>query len=303
MKIVSVDNVCIYPEHEKMLQKLGEVVIYHNTPSEEEGINRIIDADIVIDNWFKMPASVIKASTKLKLIAVAATGYDWIDLEESKKRGITICNAPGYSTEAVAEHTIGLMLHAIRHATSAETSYRSGTWDTTLFKGKELSKKTLGIIGYGAIGRRVAQIAENGFGMNTMFVNSKSSRADLESLLKNSDIISINSPLTDTTRDLISTIEFDLMKPGVVIVNTGRGAVINQDALQKNLASGKIFAAGLDVLENEPVAHTNPIFTFPNVVLTPHIGWNTKEAEYNLSKLIISNIQMYIHGTPQNKII
>lgn len=300
MNIVSVDNVFIYPEHVLELEKIGKVTIYHDVPSKKEGIQRIKDADIVIDNWLEMPATVIASAPNLKLIAVAATGYEWVDLHEAKKHNITVCNTPGYATEAVAEHTIGLLLRAARLGTDAEQDYRDGKWNTTKFKGKELNGKTLGVIGYGSIGQRVGQIAEKGFSMKIMYSNSKSTRSDLEHLLKSADFISINSPLTDKTRGLLGTTEFDLMKKGVVIVNTGRGAVINQEALVKNLVSQKIFAAGLDVLEKEPIDKENPLLKLPNVVLTPHIGWNTEESEYRLSRIVIENIIKFVQGKPQN---
>ncbi|MEK7119634.1 MAG: NAD(P)-dependent oxidoreductase, partial [Patescibacteria group bacterium] len=168
MKIVSVDKVYLDPKHIRELKKLGDVVIYNDVPDEIEGIKRIKDADIVIDNWFEMPATVISAAPKLKLIAVAATGYDWIDISAAKKHNIVVCNAPGYSTGSVAEHTIGLLLRAIRLASRAEADLRAGKWNPTTYKGKELSGKTLGIIGYGAIGKRVAKIAKNGFGMRIL---------------------------------------------------------------------------------------------------------------------------------------
>ncbi len=300
MNIVSVDNVIIYPKHVTELKKIGNVTIYRDVPTEEEGIQRIKDADIVIDNWYGMPAHVIAAAANLKLIAVAATGYEWVDLQETKKRNITVCNSPGYATEAVAEHTIGLMLRAIRKGTDAEKDYRNGNWNTNKFQGKELNGKTLGIIGYGAIGKRVSEIAKNGFGMKILYVNSKSSPSDLETLLKTSDVISVNSPLTEQTRGLLGMKEFSIMKQGVVIVNTGRGAVIQQKALIESLQNHKIFAAGLDVLEKEPIDPDDLLLTLPHVALTPHIGWSTEESEFRLSELVTENIKAFIKGKPQN---
>lgn len=300
MKIVSVDNVYIYPKHVKELETFGEVVIYHDIPNEMDGIKRIMDADVVIDNWYEMPAKVISSALNLKLIVVAATGYEWIDLTEANKHNITVCNSPSYATEAVAEHTIGLMLNAIHLASGAEYNLRKGEWNPLKYKGIELKDKTLGIIGYGAIGKRVGSIAQMGFGMKISYINSSSSIEDLRYLLTNSDIISINSPLNNNTRNLIGEHEFQIMKDDVVIVNTGRGSVINEKALINNLKSKKIFAAGLDVFSEEPLAKNNSLFSFTNVSMTPHIAYNTKESEYRLSKIIVDNITAYLRGAPQN---
>lgn len=300
MKIVSVDKVFLHPEHINELKKLGEVVIYSDVPDEAEGIKRIKHADIVIDNWFEMPATVISAAPKLKLLAVAATGYEWIDLQQAKKQCITVCNAPGYATEAVAEHTIGLLLAATRLTSPSQSDIRQGTWNPLAYKGKELKGKILGIIGYGAIGRRVAEIAKTGFEMNILYNNSSSSREDLEHLIRESDMISINAPFTDKTKGMIGFKEFELMKPGVIIVNTGRGAVIDEKAFINTLKTGKIFAAGLDVLSDEPMKHTDPLFNFPNVIITPHIAFNTEESEYRCSQIVTDNIKKFLEGHPQN---
>lgn len=300
MKIVSVDKVFLHPEHINELKKLGEVVIYNDVPDEAEGIKRIKHADIVIDNWFEMPATVISAAPKLKLIAVAATGYEWTDLQQANKQGITVCNAPGYATEAVAEHTMGLLLSATRLTSPSQIDIRRGIWKPTVYKGKELKGKTLGIIGYGTIGRRVAKIAKSGFGMNILYVNSSSSQQDFEHLIRESDMISINAPLTDKTKDMVGSKEFKLMKPGVIIVNTGRGAVIDEEALIKTLKTGKIFAAGLDVLVTEPMKNTDLLFGFPNVVITPHIAFNTEDSEYRCSQIVTENIKKFLEGHPQN---
>lgn len=300
MKIVSVDKVEIHPDHIETLKQYGEVVVYDDVPSEDEGVRRIIDADIVIDNWFKMPAKVIASCRKLKMIAVAATGYEWIDLQEARKHNILITNAPYYCTEAVAEHAISLMLQASRMSYLAEKEIRQGKWRPTEYKGKELQGKVLGIIGYGNIGRRIAKIATAGFEMKILYVNSGSSRKDLEKLLTESDFVSINAPINDITHMMISAREFDLMKNGVVVVNTGRGAVIDEGELFRNLQSRKIFAAGLDVLAHEPMQRNDPLFTLDNVVISPHIAYNTNEALYQLSSIVVDNVIGFLKGKPQN---
>lgn len=300
MKIVSVDKIYLYPEHIEELEKSGQVVVYNDVPSREEGLKRIADAEIIIDNWYKMPAEVIYGCPKLKFICVAATGYEWIDMDACKKGGIVVSNSPSYSTEAVAELTVGLIINACRKITTAESSLRNGEWAPTGFKGKELRGKTLGIVGYGNIGRRVAEITSKGFGMKIIYVNSGSQKSDFERLIKESDIISVNAPITRETKGLIGLNEFNLMKDGVVIVNTGRGAVIDENALTENLKSGKVFSAGIDVYSKEPVNKGNPLFNGPNAILTPHIGFNTEESEFSLSNIVKNNVVSFLNGHPQN---
>ena len=299
MKIVSVDKVFIYPEHIKLLEKYGEVIIYKDIPSKDEGIKRIEEAEIVIDNWFDMPAEVIAAAKKLKFISVAATGYEWVDLKEAVKSGVIVSNSPGFSTEAVAEHTIGLLLASSRLVGRAVDDTKKGRWGKDEYRGKELSGKTLGIIGFGTIGRRVGEIAEKGLGMRVLGVTSQSGQDEWDKLLQTSDFISINSPLTEKTKGMIGAKEFDQMKKGVVIVNTGRGAVLDEKSLMSNLKSGKIFASVLDVLIDEPVKN-HPLFSLPNVVITPHIAYDSDESRFRLSEIQVENITAFVEGKPQN---
>jgi glycerate dehydrogenase len=302
MKIVQIDDVFLCPEHVERLCRCGELIQYHDVPTDEQGIQRILDADIVIDNWYHLPAEVIGAAAKLKLICVAASGFEWIDLEAARRRHIAVCNCPGYATEAVAEHTIGLMLAAIRKIHRAATDLGRGLWNpmSEIYRGRELHNRTLGIIGYGNVGQRVGEIAAKGFGMEIIYVNQKSSHQDFKQLLRQSDIISINAPLTNITKEMLGKKEFELMKQGVVIVNTGRGAIIDELVLVENLKSGKVLAAGLDVFVDQPPTPDNQLFNLPNVVATPHIGFSTEEALHRLSETITENIEKFIEGKPQN---
>ncbi len=300
MKIVSVDKVYISPEDIKRLKKFGEVIVYNDVPNEKEGIQRIKEADIVIDNWFDMPSRVISAAPALKMISVGAIGYEWVDIKEAKKRKIVVSNCPAYCAEAVAEHTIGLMLTAARLASMAQQDIRSEKWGPTQYRGKELKGMTLGVLGFGSIGKRVAEIAQKGLAMKILYFNTKSSKSEFEKLLKESDVIAVELPLTDKTKGILGKREFGLMKKGVIIVNTGRGAVIKEGVLIENIKSGKIFAAGLDVLSVEPMDKNNPLFSFPNVVITPHIAYNTESSRLNLSKIVTDNIIAFLKGKPQN---
>lgn len=300
MKIINIDKNYLDPLHIAELKKHGEVIIYNDIPTEAEAIRRISDADILITSWLEIPKSLLAHAKKLKYITIAATGYSWVDVEAARERAIPVSNAPYYSTEAVAEHTIGLLLQAARLASKAERDTRKHIWENTLYKGKELKGKTLGIIGYGAIGKRVGEIAAKGFGMQILSVDSTSTRADLEHLLQQSDCLSINAQLTDNTRELLSDKEFALMKDDVIIVNTGSGQILNQQALVKALKKGKIFAAALDVYEKEPLPENDVLRSFDNVTLTPHIAYNTKEAQFVLSKITMENVLTFLKGKPQN---
>lgn len=299
MNIVNIDTeIIIDPKHERVLKSLGNLQTYKDIPSIDIQRKRVREADIIIT--YNLQTELMITASHLKMICVSATGYDRVDIAVAKKRNIVVSNCPGFSTEGVAEHTIGLMLSAIRLSSLAQTELRMGTWKSTRYKGFNLNGKTLGVIGFGRIGKRVAEIAQKGLHMKIISINSKDSRKDLEILLKKSDIISVNAPLNNQTRGLISDNEFQLMKKGVVLVNTGRGAIIDEKALVANLLSGKIFAAGLDTFTHEPIEKNNPLLQIPNVTLTPHIAWNTSETEYRLSKMVVDNVRNFIHGKPIN---
>lgn len=300
VKITLIDTMFLLPEQVSHLKLLGEFTYFDSIPVDcGEAKDRIRESDIVINFWYGMSEDLINAAKNLKLICVASTGYDWINIEAARKRGILVCNTPVYS-EPVAEHTIGLMINAIRLASEAERNIRVGKWTPEKYTGKELKNKTLGIIGYGAIGRRVAEIAIRAFEMQVLYINSSSTRSEFEKLLRESDIVSIHLPIKKTTRGMVGKVELDLMKEGVVIINTGRGAVIDEKSLIENLQIGKVFAVGLDSLSKEPMDNNNPLFTFPNVIITPHIAWNTEEADLRLSQGVVENIEAFIKGKPQN---
>ncbi len=298
-KIVCVDPILLFPEHIHSLKELGELVLFDAAPiNNEETIERIKDANIVVDFWTTLPQEIISKLSKTKMICSAAAGYDWIDVKAATQKGITVTHCPGHNAESVAEHTVGLMLAAMRLSWKASSETKTGKFAPDEYKGKELKDKTVGIIGYGSIGKRVAQILEKGFGVKILYINSSSSRKDLENLLNDSDFISINAPLNDKTRNLISHKEFELMKPGVVFVNTGRGAIVDEKALLAHLKNGRVFAAGLDILAKEPFEVANPLLSQPNVIVTPHIGWNTEETDYKLSAQVVEVVTAFIHDKP-----
>lgn len=301
-KITVIDGgVRLLPQDIKELKKLGEVSIYFDQPRDQQVRDRLQKTNIVVFDHYPMPATAIAAAPRLEMICIAGSGYDGrVDLEACRRRIITVCNAPDYATESVAQHTIGLMLNAARWISTADRDIRQHQWKPGKYKGVELQRKTLGIIGHGKIGSRVAEIAKKGLGMNVISVNSKSSRQELEILLEQSDVLSLHVPINEKTRGMLGKKEFRLMKPGIILVNTARGKIIAMEVLLDNLSSGKVFAAGLDVFPEEPLPPEHPVRLYPNVIIIPHIASHTKEAERRLSQTILDNVSHFLNGHPIN---
>ena len=274
---------------------------------------RIKNADIVITNKCRLNESNLKGSS-VKLICLFATGFDNIDINYCKSAGITVCNAPDYSTHSVAQHTFALILEFYSKIGEYSKSVKEGKWAYSkafsyfLSSTNELQGKTIGIIGYGNIGKQVARIAE-AFNMNIL-VNTRSSYPDTDStkfvdldfLLENSDIITIHTPLTDKTRNLIDESAFDKMKPTALFINTSRGATVNENALYKALKERKIAGAGLDVLTSEPMSADCPLKDLDNCIITPHIAWAAKQARVRLLNIISDNIKSFLDGDVINKV-
>ena len=302
MKIVGIGGVCLENEHLEQLKNIATVTLHSTTSTDEaEIIAQINDADILISALVKLSKNVLSNAPQLKLIVLATTGFDDVDLEAAQQKKISVCYAPGYATQAVAEHTIGLMLAAARLSFAAVTDLKQGIYDHCRYQGRELYGKKLGIIGYGRIGKRVAEMAQGGFAMQVRFVDQNSSRADLESLLKDSDFISLHVPLSPQTQNMIGERECALMKDGVVFINTARGGLVDEKALLRYIQSGKIFGAGLDVLV-QPIQKTNPLLQLPNVIVTPHMAYNSREALAQRSQIVVENITRYLAGKPQNMV-
>jgi len=310
MKIVVVDHVYLEKEHVEKLKSKGQVEIFTeppNTPDEMK--TRISAADIVIVGWSDLTKDIINSAKKLKMISIWATTCHYADLDAAKKRNVTVTHVPGYATESVAEHTFTLLLAAVRKLQQADQHVRQGNFDWRPFGGTELYGKTLGIIGTGSIGLRVAEIAK-AFKMRTLgydkYPNTKKAEAidlkyvTLETLLKESDFITIHVTLTPETENLLTKKEFDSIKKGAVIVNTSQGKVIDEKALIAALKPGKISYAGLDVFNKEPPDKDNPLFRLDNVVLSPHIGFHTIEAIKRCTDICIENVMKFLEGKPQN---
>jgi len=310
MKIVVVDHVYLEEEHIKKLQSIGDLEVFENPPKTAEELKeRIKEADIVIVGWSDLTKNVIDSAKRLKMVSIWATTCHYADLEAAKERGIMVTHIPGYAMEAVAEHTFALLLAAIRKLPLADKHVRNGGFDWRPFGGIELYGKTLGIIGTGSIGCRVAEIAK-AFKMRTLgydkYPNVKRAEeigmkyVDLYTLLKESDFITLHVTLTSETERLIGKKEIEAMKKGVVLINTSQGKVIDEKALVDALKSGKMSFAGLDVFGEEPPAKDNSLFKLDNTILSPHVGFHTTEAAKRCTDICIENVVKFLEGHLQN---
>jgi len=303
MKIVLIEKTDFTKEQKARLEALGDVVFYDDVPNTEQAIRRTKDVDIVVVDWFD-PTPILDNLKGAKLMAVMATGYDWINLKKARTLGISVANIPSYATEAVAEHAFGLMLNVVRKDNLAERSVHSGKWTNEPFRGIELKGKTLGVVGLGCIGSRTAEIGR-GFGMNVIANDIKPKSMpgvemmELDTLLRKSDIVTLHCDLNQTSRGLIETRELALMKPTAFLINTSRAGVVDNEALIKALEAGKIAGVGIDVIPKE-MEKDNPFAKFDNVVITPHISFNTKESQIRRIDILIDNIEAFIKGKPQN---
>lgn len=298
-------------------EDFGEVTYYRNTVL-EDCAEKVKDADIIIANKAPMNERTLKDAANVKLICEFATGYDNVDLEYCKKRGIGVANVKDYSTPAVAQHTIALALYLIGHLPHYDRYVKSGEYAAQdRFSNfdlpfAELEGSTWGIIGMGNIGKKVAKIAA-AFGCKVIFhsVTGKSScneyeQVDFDTLLAQSDILSLHCPLSDLTRDLIEAEALSKMKKTAVLINVARGPVVNNKDLYEALVSGTIAAAGLDVLEREPITGDNPLGQIQDsnkLIITPHMAWASTEARMRLVKEVYENIQAFINGEERNRIV
>jgi D-3-phosphoglycerate dehydrogenase len=310
MNIVVVDHVYLKDEHIKRLETLGNLKVFKEPPETADELKkRISEAEVVIVGWSHLTRDVIESARRLKMISIWATTCHYADHEAAKERGIAVTHVPGYASEAVAEHAFALLLAAVRRLPAADRHVRQGLFDWRPFGGRELDGKTLGIIGTGAIGFRVAELGK-AFGMELLgydkYPNPKRAMeiglkyVDLQTLLKESDIISLHVTLTPETERMIGRKEIEAMKEGVIVVNTSQGKVFDEKALVEALKSGKVSSAGLDVFAEEPPTRNNPLFTLDNVVLSPHVGFHTLEAAKRCTNICIDNVAKFIEGHVQN---
>lgn len=295
--------------------EFGEVAAYPNTVTIEEVAQRAADADIVIANKAPMNEASLKNAENLKLICEFATGYDNVDLAYCKSRGITVCNVRNYSTAAVAQHTFAMALYLLEKLRYYDEYVKSGAYgaqsrfsnfDKAFW---ELEGKTWGIIGMGNIGRKTARIAE-GFGCRVIFhsVTGKSTctdyeQTDFDTLLAESDVLSLHCPLSEKTLNLIDSAAMKKMKKSAILLNVARGAVVNNSDLYTALLEGEIAGAGLDVLEQEPIRPENPLSKFMDssrLLITPHMAWASTEARERCVDGAYQNVKNFLAGTPTN---
>lgn len=314
MKIVELDGYAANPGDLSWdgLKELGDFVLYERTKPEDI-VSRAKDADAILINKVRITDEILAQLPKLKYIGELATGYNNIDIKAASKRGITVCNIPAYSTDSVAQMTFAHILNITNQVAHYADESRSGHWsknpdfcywDTPL---PELSAKTLGIVGLGNIGMKVAKIALD-FGMDVFAYTSKNSadlpagiqKTTIEGLLGASDILTLHCPLTDDTRELINKETLALMRPGSIIINTGRGQLVNEQDVADALESGQLLGYGADVLTEEPPRADNPLLKQPHAYITPHIAWATKEARQRLLNICVENIKAFQAGEPIN---
>ena len=278
-----------------VLKKQGHEVVVYPDRNPEKNIERAAGADVVVESNMPLRKDFFDACPNLKMLSIAFTGLDHIDMEECKRRNIVVKNAAGYSTEAVAEETICMMIGLYRHVIENDRITRSCK-GPSIAPGREIAGKTVGIIGMGAIGQRTAALAQ-AFGCKVIAWNRTPRQVagvtfvDKETLLKESDIVALHIALNDETRNFLTAKDFALMKPSAVIVNAARGPVVNTKDLADALKNGTIAGAALDVYDGEPpLSSDNPILTAPNTMLLPHVGFATKEAFQLRLGIVVSNI-------------
>lgn len=296
------------------IKALGNLTVYDRT-SDQEVVQRAINADIILTNKTILTAGTLQSLPKLKYIGILSTGYNVVDIDAANSKGITVCNIPTYSTDSVAQMTFAHLLNITNQVGYYAESNRHGRWNSSLdfcywdSPLMELAGKKFGIIGMGHIGCAVARIAL-AFGMevyaytsrDTSAIDERIHKVKLEELFRECDVISLHCPLTAETRKIINSDSLALMKPSAILLNTGRGHLVNEQDLADALNNGTIAAYGADVLCVEPALPSNPLLTAKNAYLTPHIAWASTEARKRLMEICTDNIKAFLNGTPQNVI-
>ena len=292
------------------LESLGELYYYERTPADKV-VERAKDAAILLSNKVILSREVLSQLDKLKYIGLLSTGYNVVDLDFAKQRGIPVCNIPGYSTKSVAQLTLALLLEIAMGVGNHSLSVRSGVWsDCKDFCYRtqditELDGKTIGLVGYGAIAQEVAKIA-SALGMKVLAYRRTpcqdgiAKMVTLDELYRQSDVISMHCPMNDQSDKMIDEYAVSKMKDGVIILNTARGGVVDESAVRVGLDSGKIAGYGADVLSVEPPTKDNPLVGAPNCYITPHIAWASREARSRLMSIAIDNVKAFLDGNIKN---
>lgn len=312
-KIVVLDGfaLCAGELNFDALSALGDLTVYDRT-AQEDVAARIGDAQIVLANKAQITADVMAACPQIEYVGVTATGYNIVDIEEARRRGVVVTNAPAYSTQAVAQHTFALLLESLSHVGAYSERVRGGAWrasgDFCFFAEpmEEIAGKTIGLIGFGHIGQSVAKIAL-AFGMKVLVCvpHEKAGWDDvrfvtLDELLARSDIVSLHCPLTADNRGMIGEAALAKMKPGVRIINTARGPLVDESAMAAALESGRAACYMADVLSEEPPVHGSPLLGLPGAMLTPHVAWAPLQTRRRLMDIVVGNVAAYLRGEPVN---
>lgn len=319
MKICVLDALTVGKDMDlSPLSECGELVLYDLTAPEEVA-ERVKEVDIIITNKVVLNEENLKDASSVKMIGLLATGYNNIDVDYAKERGIAVANVAGYSTESVAQHTFAMILYMMEQLKQYDTYVKnrayakSETFTYIAWPYHELNRKTIGIIGLGDIGKAVARIAK-AFGMEVIYYSTSGKnssgaeyeRVDLDTLLQRSDVVSIHAPYNERTHYLIGYDEIKKMKKTAYLLNLGRGRIINEADLARALNENLIAGAGLDVLENEPIDMENPLFHVEDqnkLLITPHIAWASIEARCLLLQEVIKNINAFKQGEKRNRIV
>lgn len=295
------------------IRQFGDVTLYERTETEAEAIARIGGSEIVLVNKVPITRRIVDACPNLKLICVQATGYNLVDCSACTRRGILVTNVPTYGTAAVAQFTMALLLELCHRVGLHDTSVHQGDWVKStnfcywLSPQMELAGKTMGIIGFGRIGRAVGRLA-GAFGMDVLaYSRSECAQGreigkyvELDTLLAKSDIVSLHCPLSAETEKLIGPEAIAKMKDGAMLLNTARGGLLDEQTVAQALNSGKLRGAAVDVVSQEPMCETNPLLTARNCIITPHIAWAPVESRQRLLDCVVENIRGFLNGKPQN---
>ena len=314
MKIVVLDGYTLNPGDLSWdaLAALGETAVYDRTPADEI-LARIGDAEAVYTNKTPLTRETIQACPNLKFIGVLATGYNVVDVAAAKERGIPVCNVPTYGTAAVGQFAIAMLLEICHHIAHHSEAVHEGRWSGNIdwcfwdYPLIELEGKTMGVVGFGRIGQRTGEIAK-ALGMRVLAYDAYQNDAgkaigtyvDLDTLLRESDVISLHCPLFPETKGIINAASIAKMKNGVILLNNSRGPLIVEQDLADALNSGKVYAAGLDVVSEEPISPNNPLLSAKNCFITPHISWAPKESRARLMNIAVENLANWMGGKPTN---
>ena len=315
MKIVILDGYSANPGDLswKGLEEMGELTVYERTKASET-VARAADAEMILTNKVIINREVMEHLPHLKYIGVLATGYNVVDVEAARERGIVVTNVPAYSTDSVAQMVFAHLLTVTNRTEHYAIENRQGRWTKNPdfcywdFPHMELAGKTFGIVGLGNIGQSVARIAI-AFGMKVKAFSTKSAsalrmlgieKATLEELLSTSDVLSLHCPLTDSTRHLMNHDTLRQMKSSAILINTGRGPLVDDQAVAEALAEGRLAAFCADVLTDEPPKADNPLLSQPHAFITPHIAWASTEARVRLLQVAIGNVRAFLNGSPVN---